>query len=174
MYFAMFNLCRQLKKKVHQTIYNTVMCFTLPFTYDMDIKSKIEGWGMGVGSNLTINFFLAANQFKNKQKGNKSKVYGKMWGRHIVVDHSKGVGVFRIIEWLGRLVYSMTDLQFLVLFCYFIYAALFRFSIDFKKSFVLWYLSLIDFQIFLTYILVWIKFYNICNYSFEYTSTVKF
>ena len=29
------------------------------------------------------------------------------------------------------------DLQFLVLFCYFIYPALFRFSIDFKKSFVL-------------------------------------
>ena len=171
MYFAMFNLCRQLKKKVHQTIYNTVMCFTLPFTYDMDIKSKIEGWGWGQIWQLTSSWLQISLK---TNKGNKSKVYGKMWGRHIVVDHSKGVGVFRIIEWLGRLVYSMTDLQFLVLFCYFIYAALFRFSIDFKKSFVLWYLSLIDFQIFLTYILVWIKFYNICNYSFEYTSTVKF
>ena len=73
--------------------------------------------GMGVGSNLTINFFLAANRFKNKQKGNKSKVNGKMLGRHIVVDHSKGVGVFRIIEWLGRSVYSMT-LTYNFLFCF--------------------------------------------------------
>ena len=127
--------------------------------------------GMGVGSNLTINFFLAANQFKNKKKGNKSKVYGKMWGRHIVVDHSRRGGGCS-----GSKVSILDefDLQFLVLFCNFIYAALFRFSIDFKKSFVLWYLSLIDFQIFLRYILVRIKFYNICNYSFEYTSTVKF
>ena len=90
------------------------MGFTLPFTYDMDIKSKIEGWGWGQIWQLTSSWLQISLK---TNKGNKSKVYGKMWGRHIVVDHSKGVGVFRIIEWLGRTVYSMT-LTYNFLFCF--------------------------------------------------------